>query len=103
MDKKRRISKSGKKPGKRPGKTVKARGVEQDWIDCGIHKPGKSAKGLAKVLGITPKNWRSVYKLKEGTRKITPEILDLASKYFEEPRPMLAIDVVPIKIEREIG
>lgn len=73
----------------------------QSWVKRGIAKPGKSAMGLAEVLGI---GRTRVYKLIAGTNKIKPEMLLKISKYIEEPIPKLDFEsVAVIEIEREIG
>lgn len=80
-----------------------------DWIKRGIHKPGKSAVGLAqaitKALKLkTPMHRVTVHKMVSGKRSVYSEELLPISIYIEEPIPNLntnSLGVVSIPIVGE--
>lgn len=68
--------------------------VYSTWIKNGIHKPGKSAVGLAKAitkaLRISPPMHRiTIYKMISGKRSVYSEELGPIASYIEEPVPNL--------------
>jgi hypothetical protein len=79
------------------------------WVNRGIHKPGKSAIGLAESLTKAlklkkPMHRGTIYKIIAGTREIHLNELAPISSYIEEPIPALPMgDLITVPIERELS
>jgi hypothetical protein len=79
------------------------------WVNRGIHKPGKSAVGLAEALTKAlklskPMHRGTIYKIIAGTREIHLNELAPIAAYIEEPIPLLPMgELLTIPIERELS
>lgn len=85
----------------------------REWIKQGVHKPGKSAPGLAqaitKALKLeSPMHRGTIYKMIAGTREVKADELAPISEYIGEPIPLptpmqsVVGDFITVPIEREI-
>lgn len=68
--------------------------MQLDWIETGLKKPGKSQRGLAKVLHIDPSN---VSRLLSGERQLKAAEISKIEQYLGEEAPAeLARAVLPL-------